>query len=71
MKLFKQYFHLRLMIGLALGAAAGYAYYHFVGCKSGTCNITSNPLYSTLYGVMLGGVLAWKKKSNEETNISE
>jgi len=61
----KQYIHLRLFIGLALGAAAGYAYYVFVGCESGSCKISSNPMYSTLYGILLGGILAWKKKPLE------
>lgn len=44
-------------IGLFVGAIGGYAYYHFVGCASGTCAITSRPLNSTLYGVMMGGLL--------------
>ncbi|MCF8416771.1 MAG: DUF6132 family protein [Crocinitomicaceae bacterium] len=45
------------LIGLVVGAIGGYAYYHFVGCASGTCAITSRPLNSTLYGVMMGGLL--------------
>ena len=44
-------------LGVLLGAIFGYLYYHFVGCASGTCNITSKPLNSTLYGAMLGGLL--------------
>jgi hypothetical protein len=43
--------------GIALGALAGYLYYYFVGCASGTCAITSKPLNSTLYGAMMGGLL--------------
>lgn len=49
--------HKPLLIGILLGAAAGYLYYHFVGCASGTCAITSRPLNSTLYGAMMGGLL--------------
>lgn len=45
------------ILGVILGALAGYLYYHFVGCASGTCAITSNPFISTLYGAVLGGVL--------------
>jgi len=45
------------IIGLFVGAVGGYAYYHFVGCASGTCAITSKPLNSTLYGVLMGGLL--------------
>ena len=44
-------------IGIAAGLIAGYAYYHFIGCASGTCAITSKPLNSTLYGGMMGGLL--------------
>ena len=45
------------ILGILLGAIFGYMYYHFVGCASGTCSITSNPLNSTLYGAMMGGLL--------------
>lgn len=45
------------LAGIALGAVAGYAYYHFVGCASGTCAITSNPVNSTLYGALMGALL--------------
>lgn len=43
--------------GLLIGAIAGYAYYYFVGCNSGTCAITSSPINSTIYGVLMGGLL--------------
>ncbi len=45
------------MIGIALGAMGGYLYYYFVGCASGTCAITSQPVNSTLYGAVMGGLL--------------
>jgi hypothetical protein len=45
------------ILGIAMGAAGGYLYYHFIGCTSGSCPITSRPLNSTLYGAMMGGVL--------------
>ena len=44
------------ILGILAGAIAGYAYFHFVGCSSGTCAITSKPLNSTLYGAMMGGL---------------
>ena len=46
-----------LLIGGVLGAIAGYAYYYFVGCANGTCAITSNPVNSTLYGILTGGII--------------
>jgi LytS/YehU family sensor histidine kinase len=44
-------------IGVVVGLIAGYAYYYFIGCASGTCAITSKPLNSTLYGGLMGGLL--------------
>jgi len=46
-----------VIVGAIVGAIGGYAYYHFVGCASGTCSITSKPLNSTLYGTVMGGLL--------------
>lgn len=43
--------------GAVLGAIGGYLYYYFVGCASGTCAITSNPLNSTVYGAIMGSLL--------------
>ncbi|MFN4198730.1 MAG: hypothetical protein ACK4FS_06860 [Flavobacterium sp.] len=43
-------------LGVLVGLIAGYAYYHYVGCMSGTCAITSKPLNSTLYGGLMGGL---------------
>jgi phage shock protein E len=45
------------LIGVVLGAAGGYAYYYFIGCNSGSCAITSSPINSTIYGVIMGGLL--------------
>lgn len=45
-----------VILGITLGAVAGYLYWMFVGCDSGTCAITSKPLNSTLYGAMMGGL---------------
>jgi len=43
---------------VVLGGASGYAYYRFVGCRTGTCPITSNPWISTIYGAVLGAMLS-------------
>ncbi len=54
------------LIGAVLGAVAGYLYWKFVGCSSGTCSITSKPINSTLYGALLGALaLSMFKKENK------
>lgn len=56
--------HLVTLIGVLVGSVAGFLYWRFVGCSSGTCAITSSPINSTLYGALLGGLLfsMFKKK---------
>tara|TARA_R110002096_G_scaffold115365_2_gene249933 strand:- start:155580 stop:155807 length:228 start_codon:yes stop_codon:yes gene_type:complete len=44
-------------MGLLLGSLAGYAYYYFIGCSSGTCSITSKPINSSVYGSIMGALL--------------
>ena len=48
----------RDLIGITLGAVAGFLYWKFVGCSSGTCMITSKPINSTLYGAVMGYLVA-------------
>ncbi|MCI0748352.1 MAG: DUF6132 family protein [Verrucomicrobia subdivision 3 bacterium] len=49
---------LRIILGVLVGGGLGFAYYKFVGCSSGTCPLTSNPIISTIYGAVLGVLLA-------------
>lgn len=49
---------MRLILGVVAGGGAGFAYHRFVGCASGTCPLTSNPWISTLYGGLLGILIA-------------
>ncbi|HAH25157.1 MAG TPA: hypothetical protein DCL77_15600 [Prolixibacteraceae bacterium] len=51
---FKAWFSWKIFLGILIGGLAGYLYYHFVGCASGTCPITSSPYVSTLWGSMMG-----------------
>lgn len=44
-------------IGIIVGAIAGFLYYFYVGCASGTCAITSKPFNSTLYGALMVGLV--------------
>lgn len=49
--------YILIIAGVFVGAIAGFSYYHFIGCNTGTCAITSDPLNSTLYGSAMGGLL--------------
>ncbi len=49
---------LRTIIGLVAGGGIGFAYYKLVGCSSGTCPLTSNPIISTVYGSIIGALVA-------------
>jgi hypothetical protein len=49
---------LRLVIGVAVGGGIGFACYRFAGCATGTCPLTSNPVISTIYGAVLGALVA-------------
>lgn len=57
------------LIGITVGAIAGYLYYYFVGCANGTCMITSSPVNSTLYGSLMGALLFNTfQKENQKTD---
>ena len=53
------------------GAVAGFLYYKFVGCISGTCPISGNPIVSTIYGavigVLIGIIIMPSKKKKGDT----
>jgi len=55
--------------GIIIGAAGGFMYYYFIGCRTGTCPITSSPWISTLWGAAVGYLLfdMFRKKKNQET----
>ncbi|MBL7931640.1 MAG: hypothetical protein JNL60_07055 [Bacteroidia bacterium] len=59
------------LLGIISGGVTGYLYWLLVGCSTGTCAITSSPIYSTLYGAVLGwfifGVFH-KPKENTQTD---
>ena len=55
-------------IGALAGALAGFLYWKYIGCLTGTCAITSNPFRSTLYFALMGALLfgLFKKKNPEK-----
>jgi hypothetical protein len=57
--------------GAVLGIVAGFLYWKYVGCVSGTCTITSRPVNSMVYFGAMGGLVLSifqpKKKLPERT----
>jgi len=56
----------RLAIGIFAGGALGYAYYYYVGCASGACPITSNPIASVVWGMLFGALIGYKEKKDNK-----
>jgi len=48
----------RLLIGAVVGAGLGYGWHRLVGCSTGSCPLAGNPYLATLYGLVLGAVVA-------------
>lgn len=48
----------QLLIGIAAGAALGYANHRFIGCSTGSCPLTRNPYVSTVYGALIGALVS-------------
>jgi hypothetical protein len=51
---FKSSYFWRPFLGIFIGALAGFLYYYFIGCSSGSCAITSNPYKSIFFGGFFG-----------------
>ena len=54
---------------VTLGAIAGFLYWRFVGCSSGTCPITSNWYTSVPYGMLFGWLISDIFKSNKKDEV--
>jgi hypothetical protein len=53
-----------MIIGPIVGAVIGFAYSNFIGCSSGVCPITSSPWGSTIYGAIIGFMIASMGRGN-------
>jgi len=59
------------IVGTAIGAVMGFAYYYYIGCSSGTCPIQSHWQSSTLYGGLLGYVFVNSPKKDKSKENGE
>ncbi len=51
---FRSQFFWKPFLSILVGGIAGFLLYYFVGCKTGSCAITSNPYNSIITGSILG-----------------
>ncbi|NJO88022.1 MAG: hypothetical protein HC831_02940 [Chloroflexia bacterium] len=52
----------RTSLGSIAGGILGFLYWKYIGCNTGSCPLTSNPVQSVLLFGFLGGFLAKDKK---------
>jgi len=58
----------KVLLGSILGGVLGFLYYYFIGCRSGSCPITSNPYISILFGIIAGIILAYPDKKRQKND---
>jgi hypothetical protein len=59
------------IIGIVIGAIAGFLYWRFVGCSSGSCPITSKWYNTMLYGAIMGALLGSPVRKKEKVKPEE
>lgn len=69
MKIWKKSW-LRPVLGTGLGALAGLGYYYLIGCGSGTCPITANPVTTAIYMALAGLLLSGAFSKECETSCN-
>jgi hypothetical protein len=50
---------LRAALAALAGAGLMAAYAHFIGCRTGTCLLTSNVWTASIYGAAVGALVGW------------
>jgi len=55
----------KIIFPILIGVTLGYAYYYFIGCRTGACPITSNPYASIIYGGLIGALFAFPSKKKK------
>ncbi len=65
----KKYWFKFILFGVA-GGLLGYAYYYFIGCRTGSCPLTTNPFITSGYGALMGFVLGWDRRLFKRQELS-
>lgn len=58
--------YIRAMVFGFFGGLAGFFYWYFAGCISGTCPLQSNPVFDIIYGILMGLLLTEFVKPKKE-----
>lgn len=69
--------YLKIALFSTIGSVLGYGYYYYIGCSNGGhCPLTSRWYITTLYGLVMGLIMAFPlnskkvKDKNENTNCN-
>jgi hypothetical protein len=68
-KRLRPYLPVALLATAGAGLAAAYA--HFIGCRTGTCPITSRAWTAALYGGSVGALVAWPGRKGARPSTDE
>ncbi|MFH1656138.1 MAG: DUF6132 family protein [Candidatus Omnitrophota bacterium] len=52
---------MKIVLGILIGAAIGFAVGYFGKCVSGVCPLTSSPIISTIIGALIGAMIVMGK----------
>jgi hypothetical protein len=50
---------MKMLLGIAIGAAVGALLGYFGSCTSGACPLTANPFRGAIYGAVMGLLFSW------------
>ena len=56
------------ILGLLVGVVTGLVYWKYVGCLTGICSITTNPIRSMAYFGLMGALLFGMFERDEKKN---
>ena len=62
---------IKMIAGVLIGATGGYLYYYFIGCRTGSCPITSNPYFSILFGSIIGLIITMPDSKNSKKDMNK